>query len=102
MNKSSSQVGKIVDMKMRKFKKYVRNQPLGVCCNMRNMLQSSYAFLVNQKDSVLATMQNLDEGSEEYKEYRDNVHGIYSLMQKIEDKSVFLNDHIKEVMDSRE
>lgn len=92
-----SMLGKIIDLPLEEFKTELINQKVnvGVMNNLKLNLISAYEELVARKDYIIKRVQN-NHIDREYG--TKTVEGIYAEMTKIEQKVLYLNERVKELM----
>lgn len=92
-----SMLGRIIDLPLEEFKQELINQKVnvGVMNNLKLNLISAYEELVTRKDYIIKRVQNnhidRDYGTK-------TIEGIYAEMTKIEQKVLYLNERVKELL----
>lgn len=98
--KVQSMIGAIIDMPMEEFKEELVKQKTNVG-TMKNLIlyfNSIYADLKSRKDGVMNLV--IKEGhSKDEPEIKNALNGIYAEMVKIEEKTLYLNQRVKELID---
>ena len=98
--KVHSMIGAIIDMPLEEFKEELVKQKTNVG-TMRNLIvyfNSIYADLKTRKDGIMNLV--IKEGhSKDEPEIKNALNGLYAEMVKIEEKTVYLNQRVKELID---
>ena len=98
--KVHSMIGAIIDMPLEEFKEELVKQKTNVG-TMRNLIMyfnSIYADLKTRKDGIMNLV--IKEGhSKDEPEIKNELNGLYAEMVKIEEKTVYLNQRVKELID---
>lgn len=98
--KVHSMIGAIIDMPLEEFKEELVKQKTNVG-TMRNLIMyfnSIYADLKTRKDGIMNLV--IKEGhSKDEPGIKDALNGLYAEMVKIEEKTVYLNQRVKELID---
>lgn len=98
--KVQSMIGAIIDMPLEEFKEELVKHKTNVG-TMRNLIvyfNSIYADLKTRKDGIMNLV--IKEGhSKDEPEIKDALNGLYAEMVKIEEKTVYLNQRVKELID---
>ena len=100
-NQSITAIGQIVDQPMEDFKKSLEEQHtnVGTMNNLIHYLNGAYADLRQRKDTIMKSLDSEDITPKDRKEIKKTVKGIYAELIKIEEKVVFLQDRVKELID---
>ena len=100
-NQSITAIGQIVDQPMEDFKKSLEEQHtnVGTMNNLIHYLNGAYADLRQRKDTIMKSLESEDITKRDRKEIEKTVKGIYAELIKIEEKVVFLQDKVKELID---
>ena len=98
---SVTAIGQIVDQPMEDFKKSLEEQHtnVGTMNNLIHYLNGAYADLRQRKDTIMKSLDSEDITLKDRKEIKKTVKGIYAELIKIEEKVVFLQDRVKELID---
>ena len=98
---SITAIGQIVDQPMEDFKKSLEEQHtnVGTMNNLIHYLNGAYADLRQRKDTIMKSLESEDITTKDRKEIEKTVRGIYAELIKIEEKVVFLQDKVKELID---
>ena len=98
---SITAIGQIVDQPMEDFKKSLEEQHtnVGTMNNLIHYLNGAYADLRQRKDTIMKSLDSEDITHKDRKEIEKTVKGIYAELIKIEEKVVFLQDKVKELID---
>ena len=98
---SITAIGQIVDQPMEEFKKSLEEQHtnVGTMNNLIHYLNGAYADLRQRKDTIMKSLESEDITTKDRKEIEKTVRGIYAELIKIEEKVVFLQDKVKELID---
>ena len=98
---SITAIGQIVDQPMEDFKKSLEEQHtnVGTMNNLIHYLNGAYADLRQRKDTIMKSLESEDITHKDRKEIDRTVKGIYAELIKIEEKVVFLQDKVKELID---
>lgn len=98
---SITAIGQIVDQPMEDFKKSLEEQHtnVGTMNNLIHYLNGAYADLRQRKDTIMKSLESEDITPKDRKEIDRTVKGIYAELIKIEEKVVFLQDKVKELID---
>lgn len=98
--KVQSMIGAIIDMPMEEFKEELVKQKTNVG-TMKNLIlyfNSIYADLKTRKDGIMNLV--IKEGhSKDEPEIKNALNGLYVEMVKIEEKTLYLNQRVKELID---
>lgn len=99
--KSITAIGQIIDLPMKEFKKQLKEQHtnVGTMNNLIHYLNGAYADLRQRKDTIMKSLESENITSKDKKEIEKTVKGIYAELIKIEEKVVFLQDKVKELID---
>lgn len=98
--KVQSMIGAIIDMPLEEFKEELvkQNTNVGTMRNLIVYFNSIYADLKTRKDGIMNLV--IKEGhSKDEPEIKDALNGLYAEMVKIEEKTVYLNQKVKELID---
>ena len=100
-NQSITAIGQIVDQPMEDFKKSLEEQHtnVGTMNNLIHYLNGAYADLRQRKDTIMKSLDSEDITKRDRKEIEKTVKGIYSELIKIEEKVLYLQDRVKELVD---
>ena len=100
-NQSITAIGQIVDQPMEDFKKSLEEQHtnVGTMNNLIHYLNGSYADLRQRKDTIMKSLDSEDITKRDRKEIEKTVKGIYAELIKIEEKVLYLQDRVKELVD---
>ena len=98
---SVTAIGQIVDQPMEEFKKSLEEQHtnVGTMNNLIHYLNGAYADLRQRKDTIMKSLDSEDITKRDRKEIEKTVKDIYAELIKIEEKVVFLQDRVKELID---
>ena len=98
---SITAIGQIVDQPMEEFKKSLEEQHtnVGTMNNLIHYLNGAYADLRQRKDTIMKSLDSEDITPKDRKEIEKTVKDIYAELIKIEEKVVFLQDKVKELID---
>ena len=98
---SITAIGQIVDQPMEDFKKSLEEQHtnVGTMNNLIHYLNGAYADLRQRKDTIMKSLDSEDITPKDRKEIEKTVKDIYAELIKIEEKVVFLQDKVKELID---
>lgn len=95
-----SNIGRLIDLPLEDFKNEVVNQkvPIGVLNNVKINFLGSFTELRLRKDDII---QRISKGelSKDDPVVRKTLNGIYAEMTKIEQKSLYLTERVKELID---
>lgn len=99
-NQSITAIGQIIDQPMKDFKKSLEEQHtnVGTMNNLIHYLNGAYADLRQRKDTIIKSLDNEDITNKDRKEIEKNVKGIYAELIKIEEKVVYLQERVKELV----
>lgn len=95
-----SMIGAIIDMPLDEFKEELVKQKtnIGTMNNLIMYFNSIYADLKTRKDGIINLV--VKEGrSKEDPEIKTALNGLYAEMVKIEEKLLYLNEKVKELID---
>lgn len=98
--KVQSMIGAIIDMPLEEFKEELvkQNTNVGTMRNLIVYFNSIYADLKTRKDGIMNLV--IKEGhSKDEPEIKNALNGLYAEMVKIEEKTVYLNQRVKELID---
>ena len=97
---SITAIGQIVDQPMEDFKKSLEEQHtnVGTMNNLIHYLNGAYADLRQRKDTIIKSLEIEDITKKDRKEIEKTVKGIYSELIKIEEKVIYLQDKVKELI----
>ena len=100
-NQSITAIGQIIDQPMKDFKKSLEEQHtnVGTMNNLIHYLNGAYADLRQRKDTIMKSMESEDLTNKDRKEIEKTVKGIYAELIKIEEKVLYLQDRVKELVD---
>lgn len=100
-NQSITAIGQIVDQPMKDFKKSLEEQHtnVGTMNNLIHCLNGAYADLRQRKDTIMKSLESEDLTNKDRKEIEKTVKGIYAELIKIEEKVLYLQDRVKELVD---
>ena len=100
-NQSITAIGQIVDQPMEDFKKSLEEQHtnVGTMNNLIHYLNGAYADLRQRKDTIMKSLDSEDITKRDRKEIEKTVKGIYAELIKIEEKVLYLQDRVKELVD---
>ena len=100
-NQSITAIGQIVDQPMEDFKKSLEEQHtnVGTMNNLIHYLNGAYADLRQRKDTIMKSLESEDITKRDRKEIEKTVKGIYAELIKIEEKVLYLQDRVKELVD---
>ena len=98
---SITAIGQIVDQPIEDFKKSLEEQHtnVGTMNNLIHYLNGAYADLRQRKDTIMKSLESEDITHKDRKEIEKTVKDIYAELIKIEEKVVFLQDKVKELID---
>ena len=98
---SITAIGQIVDQPMEDFKKSLEEQHtnVGTMNNLIHYLNGAYADLRQRKDTIMKSLDSEDITKRDRKEIEKTVKGIYAELIKIEEKVLYLQDRVKELVD---
>ena len=100
-NQSITAIGQIIDQPMKDFKKSLEEQHtnVGTMNNLIHYLNGAYADLRQRKDTIMKSLESEDLTNKDRKEIEKTVKGIYAELIKIEEKVLYLQDRVKELVD---
>ena len=100
-NQSITAIGQIIDQPMKDFKKSLEEQHTNVDTmnNLIHYLNGAYADLRQRKDTIMKSLESEDLTNKDRKEIEKTVKGIYAELIKIEEKVLYLQDRVKELVD---
>ena len=100
-NQSITAIGQIIDQPMKDFKKSLEEQHtnVGTMNNLIHYLNGAYADLRQRKDTIMKSLESEDITNKDRKEIEKTVKGIYAELIKIEEKVLYLQDRVKELVD---
>ena len=98
---SVSALGRVIDQPMKDFKKSLEEQHtnVGTMNNLIHYLNGAYADLRQRKDTIMKSLESEDLTNKDRKEIEKTVKGIYAELIKIEEKVLYLQDRVKELVD---
>ena len=98
---SITAIGQIVDQPIEEFKKSLEEQHtnVGTMNNLIHYLNGAYADLRQRKDTIMKSLDSEDITKRDRKEIEKTVKGIYAELIKIEEKVLYLQDRVKELVD---
>lgn len=95
IEKQGSEVGRLVDKSLEQFKSDMSKENLGYLMSLKNFLTRLYSDLAVSVNAMTEKAKLLKKETEEYNEHISTIMGIFSKMQSIEDKVVFLDEEVK-------
>ena len=100
-SKSTSTLGKLIDTPLKDFKKYLESEHIniGTMNNLIFYLNDAYADLRQRKDTLIKSLENPDITYKDRKLIQKSIKGIFVELIKIEEKVVYLQDRVKELID---
>ena len=100
-NKSISEIGQIIDQPMKDFKKTLEKEHtnIGTMNNLIHYLNGAYADLRQRKDTIMKSLDNENLSKKDRKQIEKTVKGIFIELIKIEEKVIYLQDRVKELID---
>lgn len=93
---SESSIGKLVDEDFEDFKCKVITKPIGECMSLKNLLSLEYSRVKSAFEEL--TNKAVSEGKQKDPEYVKTLQGITVVMFRIEQKVLFLNERIEDLM----
>lgn len=88
--KQQSEVGELVDMPLGNFIDKVKPENLGYILSLKNFLNRLYFDLKSKVDGAVQKAKDLPKDTKERNELNWLINNLYSKMQMIEDKVVWL------------
>ena len=100
-NKSISAIGQIIDQPMKDFKKTLEKEHtnIGTMNNLIHYLNGAYADLRQRKDTIIKSLDNENLSKKDRKQIEKTVKDIFIELIKIEEKVIYLQDRVKELID---
>lgn len=100
-NKNVSALGQLIDQPLKDFKKELEEEHtnIGTMNNLIFYLNGAYADLRQRKDALIKSLENPNITNKDRREIRKSVKGIFAELIKIEEKVVYLQDRVKELID---
>ena len=95
-----SNLGRIIDLPFEEFKKEIVEQkvPIGVLTNIKLNFFGAFSELGVRKDNIIKQITS-GELSKDDPKVTNVLNGLYAEMTKIEQKSLFLTERIKDLAD---
>lgn len=93
-------LGAIIDLPFDEFKEKIVNDKtnVGMCMSLSKMLSGVYSNFVKMKDDLLKMRSETEELSVK-QECEFNIQRIYIILERIEEKVVFLKERAQKLMD---
>ena len=86
---------------MKDFKKTLEKEHtnIGTMNNLIHYLNGAYADLRQRKDTIMKSLDNENLSKKDRKQIEKTVKGIFIELIKIEEKVIYLQDRVKELID---
>lgn len=96
-------LGAIIDLPFDEFKEKIVNDKtnVGMCLSLSKMLTGVYGNFVRMKDDLMKMRSDTEELSVK-QECEFNIQRIYIILERIEEKVVFLKERAQKLMDETE